>query len=169
MTDAGVIRRSGMPLWTREEQRFGAHRRPALAGSVAADQLVRADAEHRAGARHERLRVDEMQPVADERRDQHAAAVGQVRADRFEMVDELRKQVVRERAEAGEDDLVRSQRWRRLVVAVRTAGAGDGDVGIASCGLAEGVLQELADLLVHRTNVLHCAVGANPSYTVRYR
>src|SRR5437762_8676618 len=107
-----------------------------------------------------------MQPLADERRDQHAAALRQVRADRFEMVDELRKQVVRERAEAREDDLVRSQRWRRFVVAVGTAGAGDGDVGVAGCGLAEGVLQELADLLVHRIERYSIAPAARTHRTL---
>jgi hypothetical protein len=134
--------------WEDQARAAGPSASPSAARQ---SHVVGADPEHGAGARHERFCVDEMQPVADERRDQDAAALGEVRADRFKMVDELGEQVVRERTETREDDLVRSQRGRALDVAFRTSGMRDGDVGVARCRLAEGVLHELANLLVHRT------------------
>src|SRR6185312_9629979 len=75
------------------------------------------------------------------------------RADRLEVIDELRHQLAGERREGGEDHLVRADRRRVLVVrrgARRlTPGPGDRLVRLVRGHLAKRVLQQLAEPVLH--------------------
>src|SRR5207302_5009663 len=141
-----------VPLRGREQQRL-ADRGAALAGAVAADQLLRAHTQHPADALDEGSCLDEVEPLADEGGDDHALARRQVRPHRLEMVDELGQQLADEAFPAGQHQLVRSERGCVFVVwiAARSlaSGAGDGEVRFPRGHLAKGRLEELAQTLFH--------------------
>src|SRR5205823_261867 len=156
-----------------KQQRIAPDRHPALAGAMPRHELNGRDPENAASARNQLARVEKKELLAAKRRDENATALGQVRSQRLQVVDELGKQIARKRLEAGEHQLVGPE--GRAVVVVRIAaralapGARDGGVGLARGHLAACSREELLALLVHRAEatpfsaarggVAHAALG----------